>query len=116
MWRAATPKTGDAENAHTFDRALLWNSSFLLHCFYSFKGKHLEIFKSHKRPRVNGISFEVINPLFQQVFKLANDGLVPTSYLSEPCCGYNVVRASHSPALLGGAVDCRQFDRIYQKP
>lgn len=65
-----------------------------------FKGKHLQIFKSHKRPGVRGITSEVINPLFQQVSELENDDLLPMSYLSEPFYGYNVVRASHPPAKL----------------
>lgn len=65
-----------------------------------FKGKHLQIFKSHKRPGVSGISSEVINPLFQQVFEIENDDLMPMSYFSEPFYGYNVVRANHPPAKL----------------
>lgn len=42
----------------------------------------------------------VINPLFQQVFKLENGDLMPMNYLSEPFYGYNIVRGSHSPAKL----------------
>lgn len=49
---------------------------------------------------MSGISSEVINPLFQQVFKVENDDLTSMSYLSEAFYGYNVVRASHPPAKL----------------
>lgn len=62
---------------------------------------------------LNGISLESFSPYYSKLFKLRNDHLLPVSYLFQAVVIY--IRHIIKRKPVGGAVNCRQFGRQYQK-